>query len=62
MSTAALQLPVALNSDVVRLHDVSWEQYCQFRESADNRGVRMYSADGDLLLMRQAHSTNGGHG
>jgi Uma2 family endonuclease len=35
----------------VLLHDVPWEQYLRFRDAPSNAGVRMYYADGDLLLM-----------
>jgi Uma2 family endonuclease len=51
VSTATLPKSIVLSNDVVLLHDVSWDEYRRYRDSQENRGVRMYYADGDLLLM-----------
>lgn len=51
MSTVLVPSPIVLKNDVVLLRDVSWDEYCRYRDSDENRGVRMYYADGDLLLM-----------
>lgn len=56
MSTVAAKSRVPSPSvtpvnDYVLLRDVSWERYCELRDSAENRHVRMYYCCGDLLLM-----------
>ena len=58
MSTAVLKsadapAPAMLRpqNDVILLHGVTWEQYCDCRHDPANNGVRMYYADGVLLLM-----------
>lgn len=58
MSTAVLspseappQRGLVPRNNVVLLHGISWEEDCRLRDDPENRGVRMYYGDGELLLM-----------
>lgn len=38
-------------NDAILLSGVSWDEYVRLRDLPENEGVRMYFADGELLLM-----------